>query len=309
MEYNNFVSITSGDTKYTFGYMWYKESTSNNERHLYLGTSGKGSCIHIVYNIKERTAFKSNIGYFKECDIDKSLKRGAGGTYLMIFSAMYLLIKKYPECKLIDWVDNSIITLRINKKEYDVSLSNSDTILNGYPRIQTIISKEAIVFKEYNTIIKNINRLSTYNNYTFDEFYDNFYKSKGLFTDTEKKRLKSIYLDNSLLDFFKSADEYLKTVVKVKYIFVPLQDIFYDLGIFSFIGKNWIVDIHKAFNNIKNKYNVKFSRYTIQSAGGISRKVKNVIEKLPYTYTCNEFYNVNNKWYHLKIYRNIIETL
>ena len=54
MNYTNFVKVTPGETSYTFGYLWYKESESSNDRHLYLGKSGKGSCIHIVYNKREK---------------------------------------------------------------------------------------------------------------------------------------------------------------------------------------------------------------------------------------------------------------
>ena len=230
MNYTNFVKITSGETSYTFGYLWYKESESSNDRHLYLGKSGKGSCIHIVYNKREKTAFKSNVGYFKECDLKKSLKRGAGGTYLMIFCAMYLLIKKYPECKLIDWIDNSMITLRINNREYDVSLNDSDTILNGYPRIQDIISEDSIVFDSYittlNTLSKLLFGLNLKDTFLFDDFFNKFYKSKNLFTEEEKEQLRSIYEKNdTFVEFYKLADKYLKAVGKKKYIFVPLQEI------------------------------------------------------------------------------------
>jgi hypothetical protein len=302
MNYTNFVKITSGETSYTFGYLWYKE---NNDRHLYLGKSGKGSCIHIVYNKLDKTAFKSNVGYFKECDIYKSLKRGAGGTYLMLFSAMYLLIKKYPECKLIDWTDNSMITLRINNREYDVSLNDSDTIITGYPRIQNIISKEAIVFESYKKVIGNINKLVDIRKIPFNDFYSQFYKT-DLFTDEEKEQLKNIYQKNdSLVEFFKSADEYLKTVGKKKYIFIPLKDIIDHYDIFGFVGQNWIVDIHKAFNHIKSKYDIKFSR--TQTGGGNKTNTNDI--KTPHISRCDDFYNVNHKWYDLRVYRNIIKTL
>ena len=307
MEYTNFVKIKSGETSYTFGYLWYKESESSNDRHLYLGKSGKGSCIHIVYNRREKTAFKSNVGYFKECDLKKSLKRGAGGTYLMIFCAMYLLIKKYPECKLIDWTDNSMITLRINNREYDVSLNDSDTILNGYPRIQDIISEEAIVYKNYtNTLSTLLFRLNLKYTFLFDEYYDKFYKSKNLFTEEEKEQLRNIYHKNdTLVEFYKSADEYLKTVGKKKYIFVPLGEILDYYKLISFIGQNWIVDIHKAFNHIKSKYDITFTR--TQIGGGKKTNTSNI--KTPYISRCDDFYNVNNKWYDLKLYRNIIKKL
>ena len=310
MNYTNFIKITSGETSYTFGYLWYKESEENNDRHLYLGKSGKGSCIHIVYNRREKTAFKSNVGYFKECDLKKSLKRGAGGTYLMIFCAMYLLIKKYPECKLIDWSDNSMITLRINNREYDISLNDSDTILNGYPRIQDIISQEAIVFKSYTTTLNVLSKLllglNLKDTFLFDEFYNKFYKSKDLFTEEEKEQLKSIYDNNdTFVEFYKSADEYLKTVGKKKYIFVPLEEILDYYKLNGFVGQNWIVDIHKAFNHIKSKYDIKFSR--TQTGGGKKTNTSNI--KTPYISRCDDFYNVNNKWYHLKLYRNIIKKL
>ena len=312
---------------FTFGYLWYKEDDTSNDRHLYLGKSGKGSCIHIVYNIKERTAFKSNIGYFKECDINKSLKRGAGGTYLMIlsctgpntvgmFCAMYLLIKKYPECKLIDWTDNSMITLRINKKEYDVSLNNSDTIITGYPRIQNIISEEAIVFDDYKSILYNIHRLNEIhirNQMTFNEFYNTFFtkiKDDSLFTQEELIKLNDIYNNSeSLLIFFKKADNYLTTVNKKKYIFIPLQDIFNHYYITNFIWKNWIVDLHKAFNHIKQKYNISFSRYQVQSGNGYnSLNIKRDFY-VPNTIYYQDLYVIKNKSYYLPIYRNIIKML
>ena len=94
MEYTNFITIKNNEenssTSYTFGYLWYKESESSNERHLYLGKSGKGSCIHIVYIVDEMVAFKTNIGYFKECDINKSLKRGAGGSLVFILLSFFI---------------------------------------------------------------------------------------------------------------------------------------------------------------------------------------------------------------------------
>jgi hypothetical protein len=302
MNYTHFVNITSGETSYTFGYLWYKE---NNDRHLYLGKSGKGSCIHIVYNKRDKTAFKSNVGYFKECDLKKSLKRGAGGTYLMIFCAMYLLLNKYPECKLIVWTDNSMITLRINNREYDISLNDSDTILNCYPRIQNIISKEAIVYKNYKKVIGNINKLADIQKIPFNNLYNKFYKN-DLFTDEEKEQLKNIYeKNNTLLQFFKSADEYLKTVGKKKYIFVPLQEILDYYDIIGFVGQNWIVDIHKAFNHIKSKYDITFSR--TQTGGGKKTNTSDV--KTPRISRCDDFYNVNNKWYDLRVYRKIIKTL
>ena len=256
-------------------------------------------------------AFKTNIGYFKECDINKSLKRGAGGTYLMIFSAMYLLIKKYPECKLIDWIDNSMITLRINNREYDVSLNNSDTIITGYPRIQNIISQEAIVFTEYPIIIKDfIKKLSKIKTsyLSFNEFYDTFYKPyniKDLFTSEEFIKIEHIYnTSKSLSEFFKVADDYLTTVNKKKYIFIPLQEILDYYEIIGFIGKNWTVDIHKAFNHIKQKYNISFSRYQVQSGHGYG-----YINKLPKPIVIQykNRYFIKNKSYYLPIYRKLIE--
>ena len=70
MEYTNFVTVSNDINSYTFGYLWYKESESSNERHLYLGTSR----LHLVYTLNENVAFKTNVGFFKECDIYKSLK-------------------------------------------------------------------------------------------------------------------------------------------------------------------------------------------------------------------------------------------
>ena len=315
MEYTNFITIKNNEenssTSYTFGYLWYKESESSNERHLYLGKSGKGSCIHIVYIVDEMVAFKTNIGYFKECDIKKSLKRGAGGTYLMIFSAMYLLIKKYPECKLIDWSDNSMITLRINNKEYDVSLNDSDTIITGYPRIQDVISKESIVFTRYPIIIKDfIKKLSKIktSDVSFNEFYDTFYKPyniKDLFTSEEFIKIEHIYnTSKSLSEFFKVADNYLTTVNKKKYIFIPLEEILDYYEIIGFIGMNWTVDIHKAFNHIKQKYNISFSRYQVQSGHGYG-----YINKLPKPIVIQykNRYFIKNKSYYLPIYRKLIE--
>jgi hypothetical protein len=314
MDYTNFITIKNNEgTSYTFGYLWYKESESNNERHLYLGKSGKGSCIHIVYIVDEMVAFKTNIGYFKECDINKSLKRGAGGTYLMIFCAMYLLIKKYPQCKLIDWTDNSMISLRINNKEYDVSLNDSDTIINSYPRIQDVISKESIVFTRYPIIIKDfIKKLSKIktSDVSFNEFYDTFYKPyniKDLFTSEEFIKIEHIYnTSKSLLEFFKVADDYLTTVNKKKYIFIPLQEILDYYEIIGFIGMNWTVDIHKAFNHIKQKYNISFSRYQVQSGHGYG-----YINKLPKPIVIQykNRYFIKNKSYYLPIYRKLIEKI
>ena len=313
MDYTNFIKITLGENSYIFGYLWYKESKSSNERHLYLGNSGKGSCIHIVYNINEKVAFKTNIGYFKECDINKSLKRGAGGTYLMIFCAMYLIIKKYPQCKLIDWIDNSMITLKINNKEYDISLSNSDTIIKGYPRIQDIISEEAIVFNDYKSIIHNIHRLNEIhirNQMTFHNFYNLFFTDEirvGLFSKDELDQLNDIYnTSKSLLIFLKKADDYLTTVNKKKYIFIPLQEILNHYYITNFIWKDWIVDLHKAFNYIKSKYDITFTR--IQTGGAGVKNINNT-HVIPYIYTYNKFYNVNLKWYHLNLYRDIVKKL
>ena len=316
MEYTNFISIKNNDISYTFGYLWYKENKNSNDRHLYLGNSGKGSCIHIVYNINEKVAFKTNIGYFKECDINKSLKRGAGGTYLMIFCAMYLIIKKYPQCKLIDWIDNSMITLKINNKEYDISLSNSDTIIKGYPRIQDIISEEAIVFNDYKSIIHNIHRLNEIhirNQMTFHNFYNLFFTDEirvGLFSKDELDQLNDIYnTSKSLLIFLKKADDYLTTVNKKKYIFIPLQEILYYNGIIGFIGKNWIVDIHKAFNYIKNNYNITFKRYQSQSGSGKNMDKELHIPTIPITIYYKNRYFVKNQSYYLPTYRKLIEKL
>ena len=304
MNYKTFVKITLGEESYTFGYFWYKESESSNDRHLYLGTSGKGSCVHIVYNKIENVAFKTNVGYFKECDVDKSLKRGASGTYLMIFCAMYLIIKKYPQCKLIDWIDNSMITLKIDNKEYDVSLSNSDTILKGYPRIQDIISEEAILFKSYtNTLSTLLFRLNQKHTFLFDEFYNKFYKSKHLFTKNEKKQLKDVYKENdTLLQFFKLADEYLKTVGKSKYIFIPLEEILDYYKLNGFIGQNWIVDIQKAFKYIKSKYDITFIK--IQTGGGKTNCQEYTV---PQTIYYKNLYIIGKKSYYLPIYRNHIK--
>jgi hypothetical protein len=314
MEYTNFVTVSNDDDSYTFGYLWYKESESSNERHLYLGTSGKGTCIHLVYTLNENVAFKTNVGYFKECDIYKSLKRGAGGTYLMIFCAMYLLIKKYPQCKLIDWFDNTMITLKINNRKYDVSLNNSDTILNGHPRLQDIISKEAILSNEYPIIIKDfikkLNKIKT-SDIPFNEFYDKFYKPYNiinLFTPEEMKNIENIYNSSlSLSEFFKVADNYLTTVNKKKYIFIPLKEILNYYGIIGFVGKNWIVDIHKAFNHINSAYNLKFKRYKTQSGGDGGITYQNV--KLPIVIQYPRRYFIKDKSYYLPIYRKIIEKL
>jgi hypothetical protein len=278
MEYNNFITITNDIKSYTFGYFWYKNNSESNERHLYLGTSGKGSCIHIVYDKNDKKAEKSNMGYFKECDVKKSLKRGEEGTYLMIFCAMYLLLKNFKECTTIYWHDNTRITLKANGKNYDISLNDTDTIIKGYTRIEDVISRDSIVFNEYNNIttsIKNLDNISTNN---FQTFYKEYYEKYNLFTNEEIMILKRIYKQhNSLLNFLQKANEYLQTVNKNKWIFIPLEVILNNNRIKTFVHTIWVVDIHKAFDHIKSKYNVSFVR--TQIGGGLTKKEEEIHKK------------------------------
>jgi hypothetical protein len=123
-------------------------------------------------------------------------------------------------------------------------------------------------------------------------------------------KLNDIYNTSpSLLDFFKVADNYLTTVNKKKYIFIPLQDILDNYNITNFKYKNWIVDIEKAFNHIKQKYNISFSRHQIQSGSGYSNYNIKLDFNVPNTIYYKDLYVIKNKSYYLPIYRNIIKML
>ena len=280
MEYHNFITIKNDRKSYTFGYFLYKDMDKNklHERHLYLGTSGKGSCIHIVYDKNDKIAEKSNMGYFKECDVKKSLKRGEDGTYLMIFCAMYLLLKNFKECTTIYWHDNTMITLKANGKNYDISLNNTDTIIKGHTRIENVISRDAIVFNEYNDITTSIKKLDNIPTNDFQTFYKEYYEKYNLFTNEEIMILKRIYTkSNSLLKFLQKANEYLQTIDKNKWIFITLEFILNNNRIKTFVHTKWVVDIHKAFDHIKSKYNVSFVR--TQIGGGLTKKEEEINKK------------------------------
>jgi hypothetical protein len=102
----------------------------------------------------------------------------------------------------------------------------------------------------------------------------------------------------------------LKTVNKKKYIFIPLKDILDYYKLFSFVGQNWIVDIHKAFNNIIKHNSVSFKVTKLQTGGGNNRNVDPYTFYVPYISKCDEhFFKVHKTWYDLRVYRNMIKKM
>ena len=163
MEYKHFVTINLGDECSTFGYFWIKECITSPDVQLYIGKPGKETCMHFVYNPVDKLAFKTNISGFVttlENRSDSSPLR-AGTIYLMMFCGMYLITKKYPDCKLIIWKDDILVDLKINNKIYPVNCSNLDTVLLGYPRLEEFISRNSVVSENYNMTIHHLHNLES----------------------------------------------------------------------------------------------------------------------------------------------------
>ncbi len=138
IKYEKFIKV---DNKYTFGYKWIK--IDKNNRMLFLGRSGSGSCIDITYNKKGNMAYKGNSGYYRSCNEENNLPQGKEGTYKMIYASIRIVLDKYPEAKLLSWQDNTQIVL----ENVGISLSDTDTILYGRPRIIDIVGESAIFNK------------------------------------------------------------------------------------------------------------------------------------------------------------------
>lgn len=265
LQYNKYVQV---DDKYTFGYKWNK--LNENERQLYFGRSGKGFCVGVTYDKTLRMAFKDNSGYFKTCNEENNLPRGKEGTYKMIYAAIFMVLDRYPDAKLLSWQDNTMITI----KGHDVSLSDSDTILYGRPRIIDHVGEHSVKDNIYKPFSRDILRqLSKDKQLVFERFWRNYYKEFDLFDNNETIELAKIYnRSRSLIAFFKEADEYLGKAAKKKWIFLPLRDILRDNKIQSFVGRNWVLDIKKAADHV----NVKVDKLISQTGGGESLDTYNV---------------------------------
>jgi hypothetical protein len=157
MEYKHFVTINLGNECSTFGYFWIKECITSPDVHLYIGKPGKETCMHFVYNPVDKLAFKTNICHF--CKTHRKSPLRAGTIYLMMFCGMYLITKKYPDCKLIIWKDDILIDLKINNKKYPVNCSNLDTVLLGYPKLEEFISRNSVVSRNYNKKIYDLHNI------------------------------------------------------------------------------------------------------------------------------------------------------
>ena len=245
MEYKHFVTINLGNECSTFGYFWIKECITSPDVHLYIGKPGKETCMHFVYNPVDKLAFKTNIGRF--CKTHNKSPLRAGTIYLMMFCGMYLITKKYPDCKLIIWKDDILVDLKINNKIYPVNCSNLDTIMRGYPKLEEFISRNSIVSRNYNNKIYDLHNIKSnpddstnYNELlselsdsfssfdgnsitlnssvprnniinceklSFKNFYKAFYKIHNLFTKEELCNLKSIYDNTDSLTTFFKLSE------------------------------------------------------------------------------------------------------
>lgn len=251
IQYKKYIKVD----QYTFGYKWVR--TDSNYRQLFLGKSGKGYCISITYDKTEKVAFKDNSGYFRSCNEENNLPRGKEGTYKMIYASVYAVLERYPDAKILEWQDNTMITLN---NRYDVSLSDSDTILYGRPRLLDVIGDESLLDKRD----IGVSELILINNERQDmepveTFFNRFYK--GILPDNVVGEIKTIYnRSKTLLEFFKVAFSYLAEALPKgmkKLIFIPLNDIFRAYSIATHVGMNWTVDIKRALNSAKNYVDIR----------------------------------------------------
>jgi hypothetical protein len=260
IKYNKFLKV---DDKLTFGYKWIKIDSDN--RMLFIGKSGKGSCIDITYNKDEQIAFKGNSGYYRSCNEENNLPQGQEGTYKMIYASIYTVIDRYPDAKLLSWQDNTMITL---DKNHDVSLSDSDTILYGRPRIISIIGESAIYDKiaidMSEIMLTKIKRIQMISPQVFiHKYYDTFFENNHL------DKLQNIYYKSeNLIRFFKLGDKYLTKHGLKKAIFIPINRIFKDYGITSYIGVVWTLDIQAAYRSIQDTIHIEKIQNSEQIGGG-----------------------------------------
>ena len=317
IEYTDFVTINLGNKGVcsTFGYFWlnkdkkqYEESNNDNcNHHLYIGKPGKETCMHFVYNVKERLLFKSSVCFFN-CYKDKNINRSEGVYYSMMFCAMYIIIKDYPDCKFLFILDDANTVINVHDKNYYVNCSNINTILYGNPRLHNFIQTDAIALDVVNTINElkiNKNELNKRNKkkMPFDKFYNTFYRKYNeynkcinneynkcinneynkcinndnqLFTKKELCKLKSIYdSTDSLTTFFKLSEEYLQKNNKSKWLFIPLKEILEYYHILHFTNETIVIDIHIAIRNLKEK-NFLFTTSYVENEKMKNQKLKHV---------------------------------
>jgi len=313
IEYTDFVTINLGNKGIcnTFGYFWlnkekkqYEESNNDNcNYHLYIGKPGKETCMHFVYNVKERLLFKSSVCFFN-CYKDININRSEGVYYSMMFCAMYIIIKDYPDCNFLFILDDANTVINVHDKNYYVNCSNINTILYGNPRLQNFIQSDAIALDVVNTINElkiNKHELNKRNKHKmpFDKFYNTFYRKYNecnkcinnecnkcinneyndnqLFTKKELCKLKSIYdSTDSLTTFFISAENYLQKHNKSKWIFIPLKEILEYYHILHFINETIVIDIHIAIRNLKEKNFLFTTSYKVENETIKNKKLKYV---------------------------------
>jgi hypothetical protein len=143
---------------------------------------------------------------------------------------------------------------------YDISLSDSDTILYGRPRVLDVIGTEALLDKRDIGVSKLITiELTNIVMEAVETFFDRFYK--GVLPENVMDEVKTIYnRSKTLLEFFKGADSYLVEALPKamkKLIFIPLNDIFRAYSIATHVGMNWTFDIKRALNSAKNFVDIK----------------------------------------------------
>jgi hypothetical protein len=251
IQYKKYINVD----QHTFGYKWVK--TDSNYRQLFLGKSGKGYCISITYDKTEKVAFKDNSGYFRSCNEENNLPRGKEGTYKMIYASVYAVLERYPDAKILEWQDNTMITLN---NRYDVSLSDSDTILYGRPRLLDVIGDESLLDKRDIGVSELILlKLERQDMDPVKTFFNRFYK--GILPENVVGEVKGIYnKSKTLLEFFKKADSYLAGQGMKKLIFIPLNDIFTAYSIATHVGMKWTFDIKRALNSAKNSIEIEMEQ-------------------------------------------------
>lgn len=299
IQYDKYVKVYD---KYTFGYKWMK--VNENERQLFFGKSGKGFCVGVTYNKKEKMAFKDNSGYFKSCNEENNLPQGKEGTYKMIYAAVHMILYRYPDARLLSWKDNTMITL----KDGDVSLSDSDTILYGRPRVIDLVGEHSVKDRLYLQLsILILGQLKKEKQHTFERFWRKYYYDYNNFHKDEIRELSKIYdTSPTLLLFFQKADEFLSRVGKKKWIFLPLRIIFMDNDILSYVGRTWVLDIQTAIEHA----NVKVERVIGQMGGGKNFDKFNI--KLPETRIhhidgpSGDRLHINSSYYYLDTLRKLM---
>ncbi len=306
IKFDHYVKV---DNKYTFGYKWVK--SNETERHLYLGQSGKGYCVGITYNKDERMAFKDNSGYFKSCNEENNLPTGKEGTYKMIFASILILLDRYPQTKLLSWQDNTMVTIN---NQYDISLSDSDTILYGKPRIISVVGEKSVKQKFYVPYAADILRKLENKQYNFDTFWEKYFKQFKLFSKNEYETLHIIYNNSkTLIDFFQKADQFLSNNFKKKWIFISLSNIFQAHNIQSFVGQNWVIDLTEAVKHIDIKLETTNKGYTKILYTGGGTVLDNFQVELPKTRIrhvdgpSGDILYINSKYYFLNSLRQYIK--